>query len=408
MKSNIYALPALLLICSPIFAQETPPPAPAAKTSYNLLNVPVSPAFILLDAEPVTVEEPLSPTDFFASLRNATTGFTAFPNTYAINFAPGWMFGGNKFTYEDFSSGKRVGQNIGQTALISMGILTQSSSDTTNFTKASLGFKFSLWPGKVDAEFGRLHDLRTSVLNQVNDLRDELDEQSDALIKKDPNYKKLSKKRDAELRKENPDTGLIQSLTESMTQIENAIRDKVVAAFAQSDLASIRDTIAQMVFRRYGFFFDVAGGAAWRFPGNTIGNSGLDRFGLWTTFGYLTKKNFNFVATTRLTNYEDQAFIDQGTGVLDEGNNMYFDAGARLIYRRNRLGLSAEAVMRQPLNNDGIDGTSRAAFSLDYQLAENRVLNFTFGKNFDGTVEKGGNLIAVLNFLMGFGGKRPY
>ncbi|MBK7938043.1 MAG: hypothetical protein IPJ82_13550 [Lewinellaceae bacterium] len=408
MKSNLLNLSAFLLMCCPVFAQDPAPPEPVAKTQYNLLNVPVSPAFILLDAEPVTVEEPVSPTDFFASLRNATTGFTAFPNTYALNFAPGWMFGGNKFTYEDFSSGKRMGQNIGQTTLISMGILTQSSTDTTAFTKASLGFKFSLWPGKVDTEFGRLHEQRQSLLNKVGELRDELDEEITARTKKDPQHKKLTKKRDAELRKDPPNMDLIQAWTDSLTQIENAIADEVVAGFAEADMAEIRDTIAQMVFRRYGFFCDIAGGAAWRFPGNTIGNAGIDRFGFWTTFGYLTKKDINIVATARLTNYQDQAFIDQETGILDEGNNLYFDAGARLIYRRNRLGLSAEAVMRQPLNNSGVDGTSRAAFSLDYQLQENRVLNFTFGKNFDGTVEKGGNLIAVVNFLMGFGGKRPY
>lgn len=147
MKSTLFSLPALLFCCCPLFAQQPSAAQPPAQTKYNLLNVPVSPAFILLDAEPVTVEEPANPTDFFASLRNATTGFTALPNTYAINFAPGWMFGGSKFSYDDFASGRRVGQNIGQSALISMGVLTNTLSDTDNFTKASLGFKCSLWQG---------------------------------------------------------------------------------------------------------------------------------------------------------------------------------------------------------------------------------------------------------------------
>ena len=407
MKSTLFSLPALLFCCCPLFAQQPSAAQPPAQTKYNLLNVPVSPAFILLDAEPVTVEEPANPTDFFASLRNATTGFTALPNTYAINFAPGWMFGGSKFSYDDFASGRRVGQNIGQSALISMGVLTNTLSDTDNFTKASLGFKFSLWQGKADTAFGELHQKRAFLLRKVGELRQDLDEQAQALLEQDPNYVMLNNMINAEAQKDNPDLELIQSLQKSRDRVENEFRDRIVAGY-ESQLADIRDTIAQMIFRRYGFFFDVSGGAAFRFPNNTVGDAGMDRFGFWATCGFLTKKDLNIIATARLMNFQDQAFIDQGTGVLDVGTNLFLDAGARLVYRRHRFGLSAEGVLRQPLNNSGIDGTSRASFSLDYQVGENQVLDFTFGKNFDGTVEKGGNLIAIFNFLIGFGGKRPY
>jgi len=408
MKSTLCFLPALLLCCSSLFAQQpsAAPPSPA-QTKYNLLNVPVSPAFILLDAEPVTIEEPANPTDFFASLRNATTGFTALPNTYAVNFAPGWMFGGSKFTYDDFTSGRRAGKNIGQSALISMGVLTQTLADTADFTKASLGFRFSLWPGKADTAFGELHEKREFLLRKVGELRQNLDEQAQTLLEQDPNYVMLNNMINAEAQKDNPDLELIQSLQKSRDRVENEFRDRIVAGY-EDQLAEIRDTIAQMVFRRHGFFLDFAGGAAFRFPNNTVGDAGVDRFACWTTFGFLTKKDLNFIATARLMNFQDQAFIDRETGVLDVGTNLFLDAGARLVYRHHRFGLSAEGVLRQPLNNSGIDGTSRASFSLDYQVGENQVLDFTFGKNFDGTVEKGGNLIAIFNFLIGFGGKRPY
>ncbi len=403
MKTSLFLLLLLLCCCGPVFAQQDAAP----KTEYNLLNVPVSPAFILLDAEPVTVEEPANPTDFFASLRNATTGFTAFPNTYAINFAPGWMFGGRKYGYDDFSSGSRIGQNVGQSFLVSMGVLTQTLTDSVDYTKASLGFKFSLFPGKADTAFDDLHRRHEFILNKVAQLRVSLDEQADSLLKLDPDYITLDNMINAEAAKDNPDVELIQSLQKSRDRVENEFRDKIVAGF-DTQLAEIRDTIAQMSFRRYGFFLDFAGGAAFGFPNNTVGDAGIDRFGFWATCGYLTKKDLNIIATARLMNFQDQAFIDQGTGTLGIGNNMFFDAGARLVYRRNRFGVSAEGVLRQPMNNKGIDGTSRASFSVDYQVNQNQVLNFTFGKNFDGTVEKGGSLIAVLNFLMGFGGKRPY
>ncbi len=45
-------------------------------------------------------------------------------------------------------------------------------------------------------------------------------------------------------------------------------------------------------------------------------------------------------------------------------------------------------------------------FNADYAIWKNQKLTFSFGKNFDGAISKGGNLIAALTFLAGFGNKR--
>lgn len=377
------------------------------EAAYNLLNVPVSPAFIMLDVEPVTVEEPVSPTDFFASLRNATTSFSAFPNTYAVNFSPAWVFGGKKFSYESFASGKQVGQNIGQTGLISMGILTHQMDDTTEFTKASVGFKFSLFQGKVDTTFSRLRERKEFILQKTAEIREEYEKETQALLKENSTYQMLDSLINREAAKENPDITILQSLADARNKIENDIRDKVIAQYDDAALAEIRDSVSQMIFKRHGFFCDVSGGSGWRFLQNTVGDARLDRMGVWMTLGLQSKKNLNFIATARLMNFQDQRFISEGI-LVDVSDNLYLDAGARIVYRRNRFGISAEGVARNPLNNSGIETTSRLAFNLDYQIGKNQVLDFTFGKNFDDTEETGGNLIAVINFLFGFGNKRPF
>ena len=53
------------------------------------------------------------------------------------------------------------------------------------------------------------------------------------------------------------------------------------------------------------------------------------------------------------------------------------------------------------------ENTNRYVFSANYKVGRNQNLSFTYGKNFDNTVSKGGNLIAALNFLIGFGSVRP-
>ncbi|MCB9307744.1 MAG: hypothetical protein H6565_14200 [Lewinellaceae bacterium] len=406
MRLSILPTALLLLFATAALAQRSTSSA-SDYAPYKLLNVPTSPAFILLDAEPITVEEPTSPTDFFASLRNATTGFTAFPNTYAVNFAPGWVFGGKKFNYDNFSSGRHVGQNIGQTSIISLGVLTQTPDDIEERTRASLGFKFSLWPGKADTVFGEMHQKKQFLLSKIDELRQEFDDASELLLQQDANYVTLDKLIKEEATKDEPDIELLQNLMASRDRVENAFRDKVIADY-QDQLAELRDTISSLTFRRTGFFFDMAGGMAWQFPNNNVSAGGLDRFSFWTTFGCLTKGDVHFIGTARLMNFQDQLFIDPDSGLPEAGDNLYMDAGGRLVYRRDRFDLSAEGVVRSALNNDAIGSTSRVAFSVGYQVGTNQVFNFTFGKNFDGTVDKGGSLIAVLNFLLGFGNKRPY
>jgi Tol biopolymer transport system component len=45
-------------------------------------------------------------------------------------------------------------------------------------------------------------------------------------------------------------------------------------------------------------------------------------------------------------------------------------------------------------------------FNAAYDIGQNQQLTFSFGRNFDGTITKDGNLIAALNFVKGFGASR--
>ena len=45
-------------------------------------------------------------------------------------------------------------------------------------------------------------------------------------------------------------------------------------------------------------------------------------------------------------------------------------------------------------------------FNIDYAILKNQKLTFSFGKNYDGTTTKDGNLIATLGMVFGFGNKR--
>ena len=45
-------------------------------------------------------------------------------------------------------------------------------------------------------------------------------------------------------------------------------------------------------------------------------------------------------------------------------------------------------------------------FNAKYSVGFNQKITFAFGRNFNGTVTKTGNLIAALNFIRGFGSNK--
>src|SRR5438477_12673520 len=84
----------LTLTAKNIFAQDS-------SINLNLLRAPTSPGFILLNKQPSDIERPTTPTDFMVNFSNASSGFSALPQNYAIEVAPCWLFGGKNITFKE-------------------------------------------------------------------------------------------------------------------------------------------------------------------------------------------------------------------------------------------------------------------------------------------------------------------
>ncbi|WP_315820489.1 hypothetical protein [Paraflavitalea speifideaquila] len=106
--------------------------------------------------------------------------------------------------------------------------------------------------------------------------------------------------------------------------------------------------------------------------------------------------------------YQPNAIFADPAGKLSTDKVSTFDAGARFLLSalNDKLNLSGEALYRSILGNSELDPSWRLIFNAEYDIGKNRRLTFSFGRNFDGTISKGGNLIAAINFIAGFGGER--
>ena len=82
-----------------------------------------------------------------------------------------------------------------------------------------------------------------------------------------------------------------------------------------------------------------------------------------------------------------------------------FDTGMRLLFnsKNNKFTFGGELIYRSILNAAVTTSSYRYAINSDYEVGKNQIISFVFGRDFNGTINKSGNLLAALNFIIGFG-----
>jgi len=384
----------------------------------DLLKAPVSPASNLLGIAPSDIDKPTDVSAFMMSLQSATSSFTKLPSNYAIDIAPYWIFKKSKkgdITTEGFrkSSGKDV---FKQTFVLSFAFRNPDSTETSLNPKSAyggLGFKFSILRGNYD-------NSTNLALNKIKHLQDIKLRHLDSIItgykaNVDPQVIELRQKRKALFRSGmTPDE--IQKVRESdeFKEIEEKLNKKLLEysekekSEAQAELdKEIQQIASSFQTARVGWTWDIAGGISTEFRNKRFDDSKIYNGGLWTTIGYTDTTYGAGLMLLRLLHNPDKIFAkDNATN--DIGNVTTFDAGFRYIYStpQSKFNASLEAIYRSVLSSNTIKPSWRLVFNADYAIWQNQKLTFSFGRNFDGTISKDGNLIAALTFLTGFGNKR--
>jgi hypothetical protein len=393
--------PLTILFCSLFitsFAQKT------KDIAVDQLTAPTSPGFLILGKEVTNVEKPTTPTDFIVSLRSATGDFSALPKNFAIDISPFWVFGASKTEYKDLTSNDPW-KNMKHSFQLSFATQTTKKTNSANdSSQMGVGFKFSLFRGKVNSDFDKL---RGKLYEKLKVLLDLQGGNINELEKNDPVLQKIN----AEL-KITTDPNKQSSLLIEYTKRQETLKSE--APKATTDLEKELSDLAKSIkYTRYGWKLDFAGGWVYSFPTQSFDKAQINRFGAWLTGGYETEKKDNnnywsFLGVVRyLQNYQE-VFKDANNQILPS-NNQYLDTGLRVISTlKEKVSLSAEIVNRQNIDaSKNIVSTVRYTFNINYQLPENTILSFTYGKDFDGTIRKDGNLIAALNLIKGIGSKRP-
>ena len=268
------------------------------KIDLSDLEMPSSPAFILLDVAPTSIDRPTTTKAFSTSILNSINQNNGTPENYALEFAPYWFFKHEKLDALGYWGIKKTLDGTKQRpfsqvrygnisfATVKPSNTTDSAGSMQELTNMSFGIRTTLiqYRSTKDVkDLVALHQAHAARLSQINN---------------DPNL--------------TPDE-VLEKLKNDTFLSENAEKIKAV------------------LNRKPVFALDFAGAAAWSFTNNNYNSIDVNRAGAWLTANYsgALKKNsadnyLNIYAVSRLM--RDNNTLNEA-GQLSSSN--VFDAGGK-------------------------------------------------------------------------------
>ncbi len=375
--------------------------------TLDLLKAPSSPAFTILGIAPSDIERPTDLAAFTLSLQQATNNFTALPRSYAVQVAP-FLLANRKFTLNEFDNNKHI---FKQSFLLSAGFTHQGPQgqedvDSLKTSRLGLGLKFSFVRPRWSAETRKRYSALVAAQQQLLTEYQNKEAQNIELLQKRKALQSLYLKEP----KTESDQAQILALAKEIGALTEALGDNINNGLETSSevYALVQKSAIEMKNERKGFFVDFAGGFALDFRDNRFDNSNVYRGGAWLTGGLEGGNNgLTALFITRYL-YNPETLFAAPNNMLQTSDVSTFDAGARLLLSaaKGKFTLSTEALYRSVFNVAEIDPSWRFVLNTEYDVGRNKKLTFTFGKDFDGTISTGGNVIAALNLILGFGGER--
>lgn len=399
-------LPGLLLLfLQPAAAQLTTD----STISLDLLKSPASPAFNILGIAQSDIERPTDLKTFALSIQNATNNFTSLPESYAFQVAP-FLMGRKQYSLNEFDSNRTAFKQSFQLSAgyTFIGPKGKEKVDSLKTTKIGLGIKFSIirpkWTEKTRTRYQALRAAQVALIADMRSFEQKHGSYT-ILEEKKKQVKELELIRNRTPEQQERFMLLLQEIREldaTMGREYAAILNKADAFAAAKKAATAFKT------ERKGFFLDFSGGFALDFPDNRFNYSKMYRGGAWLTGGHENgNKGLSSLFIVRYL-YNPETVFAAPAGFVKGPSVSTLDMGGRLILDASagKLAFSSELLYRSILGASVVDPSWRFVLNAEYDLRENQKLTFAFGRDFDGTISKGGNLIAMINLISAFGGGR--
>lgn len=341
--------------------------------SLEDLKMPNSPAFILLDVAPTSVDRPTTTKAFSTSILNNVNQNNGIPQNYAVEFTPYWFLKHPKLTafkYWGYNKNKdrQIVGSQAKYASVSFATVNSNVNAVTgeNYNSMSLGVRSTLLSRRKDR-------------NNASDIDD--------LKKKNADYV-------TRLKKINED-----NIDKPASEIAELV-DK------DATLRQLGEDLNEILNRKPIVALDLAAASSWAFDDTNYSSGRFNRAGAWLTFsfsnsnekvvgGSATQKNYlSIYATARYLHDKNSPNADGTFAVSD-----LFDGGGKIEFELERFSLSYELLYRFNLNDDALS-TYRSSGLLKYSASDRVSITAAFGRNFG----ESNNLITQISINFGLNG----
>lgn len=366
MKKTIFISMMLLLCIHHTWCQTSD------TVSLKEMDIPNSPAFILLDQAPSTIERPNSTKAFALSIINAIQDNNGIPMNYAIDLTPFWFFKHQNMTslkyagYNPESKKQRIFGNIERASISFAFANTMDTATQTPVNNISIGARLNLLSIKSQQDLNDLVEANSSLI-------------------------KLMKERDERLQH------FIGDPTLSVTN--PALYHIKVQEFFREDeekQQSEENVLSEILARKPLLAIDGAIGYSTFFQDNTFADGHFGRFGAWLTLNYSQHLTRERNGKNYLSLYVIGRYLSDGSAYLNGKYNKVdnFDIGGKIEFEFRKIAIAYEYVYRK--NN--ISNSFRSNGMLKYKVSDKIFLTGAFGKNFGDA----NNIISLLGLNWGF------
>jgi len=353
----------LLIFNSPTYAQK--------EVALEDLQIPSSPAFILLDVAPTSIERPTTTKAFSTSILNSIKENNGIPENYAVDFAPYWFFKHknlNAMNYWGFEQKllERVQKPFSQARFGSISFATIKSkmtSDTIgtplNVNNIALGFRTTLFQLRSNNDIDELIKANNLHLTRLDELT------------VDP--------------------------TISPSKLANLLE-------ADTYLKNCNKRISEILNRKPTLALDFAGAGSWSYD-NNYNSIKSNRVGAWLTLNYaqtldkpmdINKNDYlNLYFTCRVLNDNN---VLGNNGLVYRSTNL--DVGGKIEFEFDKFSISYEYLYRNDLKSNIADNF-RSSGLIKYRASDQLLVTATFGKNFGNT----NNVITQIGLSLGLNSK---
>jgi len=440
---NICTIIAIILIQF-VWAQDTNPEKKEMEISFNNLEVPNTPAFILLDEAPTSIQRPNSTRAFALDLIQDVTEDGVLGNL-AVEVTPFWMIQHTHMTPEKYYGIKTqedgsVSQNFfSKLRLASVSAAYMKSADS--ITNISIGVRTTLFEIKRQDDIKDYKEALLQAQKYLNNSANYMEQyNTQCKIPKPENYRSETAFQEAMLTykgicdKPEPPRPTVGATDEEIKKYRAAIKEYRLACYCPPDPRDY-DTTAQfeaakewyeaglntfrekkreeddftakdldvafkeITSRKPLFAIDLAAAYNQRFFGNTFNDNTAGRFGIWSTLtlsSFLDKKKTNrdYFNVYGFVRYLD----DTRRGIFPAANNDRFNAFDLGV--KGELEFDKLSVAYEYINRSGDMEGYRSVGTIRYQLINDIFLTGSFGNNFEET----NDLVTLFGIKWGING----